>query len=348
MSNSKITDVVRVGIDIAKEVFQVHAVDKHGRICMRKTVSRQKLLELTAQMPQCLIGMEACSGSNYWAKEFQKQGHRVGLMAAHRVKGYVSSGNKDDKIDAEAICEAVGRPNMKFVVCKHQEQLDIQALHRYRQQVSKQATAVANQIRGMLLEYGIAIPKGITNVLKRVPSILEDADNGLSSMLRNLLQEMHGELNEVENRITKITKTIEHVCQSNDICKRVCKIPGIGPITATALYASMGNGRQFKNGREAAAWLGMIPRHKGTGGKTFNGKLSKKGSRYIKMLTIQGGRSVLIAEQKKEKSKVVDLQKRRCGNIAAVACAHRNIRIAWALMARGEEYRPTILNKKVA
>jgi len=342
MSENKITNIVRVGIDIAKLVFQVHGVDKYGKVCIQAKISRHKLLQFTAQLRPCLIGMEACGGAHYWATEFQKQGHKVGLMAGHRVKSYVTSGNKDDKVDAAAICEAVGRPTMIFIPCKSQRQLEIQALHRHREQLSKLVNILSNQIRGLLLEHGLVIPIGVNNITKKVPGFLEDADNGLSGTMRILIQKIYNQFKETEHKLADVNKTIELFCKEDETCRRICKIPGIGPITATALYAAIGNGRQFKNGRGAAAWLGIIPRHSGSGGKTINGKLSRKGNRYIKTLAIQGGRSIVQASKRKNDKRSVGinaLQNRKGNNITAVACAHRNIRIAWALMARNEEYK---------
>lgn len=339
---AKIVDVVRVGIDIAKTVFQIHAVDRFGKTCMSMKVSRSKLLSVTAQFPPSLIGMEACSGAHYWAKEFEKQGHKVGLMAGHRVKVFVTSGNKDDKVDAEAICEAVGRPNMIFVPCKPDSQLEIQALHCHRTQLIKLSTALSNQIRGLLLEYGILIPKGIHHVSKRVPDIIEDAENNLSTMMRSLIQTIYDQFKDTGKRLLEATMKIETLSKTNPTCQKITKVTGIGPITATALYAAIGNGRQFKKGRDAAAWLGIIPSHRGSGGKTQNGRLSRRGNRYLKTLLIQGARSAILAAKKKtdQRSNYINAMVNRKGsNITAVACAHRNIRIAWALMARDEEYR---------
>ncbi len=342
MSESKIANVTRVGIDIAKTVFQIHGVDKYGNVQMQSKVSRSKLLHFTTHLPPCLIGMEACSGSHYWAKEFTKQGHTVGLMAGHRVKPYVVSGNKDDKVDAAAICEAVGRPSMVFVQCKSNRQLEVQALHRQRAQLSKLINVLSNQMRGLLLEYGLIIPKGITYITKKIPDYLEDAENGLGVTMRTLIKAIYDQFKDTEIRLIDVNATIERFCKGDDACQRICKIPGIGPVTATALYAAIGNGRQFKNGREAAAWLGIIPCHRGSGGKNVNGKLSRKGNRYLKTLAIQGGRSVVLSSRLKNDKRSVcvnSLQNRKGNNITAVACAHRNIRIAWVLLAQNKEYK---------
>lgn len=345
MSEGKIVNVVRVGIDIAKTVFQVHGVDRHGKVVIQRKISREKLLEYTVQLPPVLIGMEACGGAHYWAREFEKQGHKVGILSGHRVKPYVVSGNKDDKVDAEAICEAVGRPKMIFVPCKSTAQLEVQALHRQREQLTKLVTALSNQMRGLLLECGLIIPKGVEHIPQKIPSYLEDAENGLSTTMRRIIQGIYRQFQDTRVGLADVTTEIEQYSKTNVLCSRICKIPGIGPITATALYAAIGNGRQFKNGRGAAAWLGIIPTHRGSGGKTVNGKMSRKGNRYIKTLAIQGGRSVVLAARRKGDKRsmaITEMQHRKGNNITAVSCAHRNIRVAWALLSGDVEYRAAV------
>ncbi len=289
-----------------------------------------------------MIGLEACSGNHFLAKEFNKQGHDARLMAGQRVKPYVTSGNKNDKVDAEAICEAVGRPNMIFVPIKSTEQLDIQALHRHCKQLSKRVNQLSNQMRGFLIENGIVIPKGISHTIKNIPLILEDAENTLSHVMRELIHCIYRQLLDARQALASIQLQIKQCCESHPLVKKLCAIPGIGPMTATALYAAIGNGRQFKNGREAAAWLGLIPRHVGSGGKTYTKKLSKRGNRYLKTLAIQGGRSLVLVSRKKDdpRSKIIQEYENRKGhNLAAVASAHHNIKIAWALLAKGQVYK---------
>ncbi len=343
MSKIKITNrPVQMGIDLAKNVFQIHAVDKYGEKCVDIKVSRKNLLALTQQLPPCLIGMEACSGSHYWARAFKAQGHDARLMAAQHVKPYRKSTHKDDKIDAESICEAVGRPTMLFVPIKPHDQLDVQAVHRARQQLMKSQNVLANQIRGFLIEYGICIPKGVSHVYRQIPCIIEDAEIPISMLMRDLLKGLYEQLTSIKAKIKEFNDHLQLICKENAICKRVEKIPGIGPVTATALFAAIGKGNQFKNGREAAAWLGLIPRHKGTGGKTFVMKMSKRGNRYLKSIAIQGGRALVLACQKrtdKYSTHVNRLRERKGYNVAAVACAHRAIRVAWAVMKNNEEYR---------
>lgn len=342
MSKTKINNVVRVGIDTAKSVFALHGVDKYGKKCFVKTLSRKKLLAFTANLQPCLIAMESCGGNHYWAKEFNKQGHDARLIAACHVKPYVSSNNKDDTVDAEAICEAAGRPKMKFVPIKSNEQLEIQALHRHRQQLTKLATQLSNQMRGLLLEHGIVIPKGIHYISQRIPLIVEDAEYNLSGFMRDLINDIYIQFTDSKKSLEKIDKRIEEFCKNHSLCKKACEVPGIGPITATALYAAIGNGKQFKNGRGLAQWLGLIPSHKGSGGRNKNGRLSKKGNRYVKTLAIQGGRSVVLASKRKVdpySKRIQEMEKRKGHNMTAIACAHKSIKIAWVLMSKDEEYK---------
>jgi transposase len=343
MSNKETTKrPVQMGIDLAKNVFQLYGVDKYGKKCLSMKVSRKNLLAYTQQLPPCLIGMEACSGSHYWARAFKAQGHDARLMAAQHVKPYRKSIHKDDKIDAESICEAVGRPTMLFVPIKPHDQLDVQAIHRARQQLMKSQNVLANQMRGFLIEYGICIPKGVSHVYRQVPLIIEDADNTLSLTMRDLLHGLYEQLKIIKERIKAFNEQLQTICKNNTICQRAEKVPGIGPVTATALFAAIGKGDQFKNGREAAAWLGMVPYHKGTGGKTYVIKMSKRGNRYLKSIAIQGGRALVLACQKRDDKYSIyvnQLRERKGYNVAAVACAHRAIRVAWAVMRNDEEYR---------
>lgn len=250
--------VVRLGIDIAKNVFQLHGVDKHDKPIIKRSVRRSNLLSVTANMPPCTIGMEACGSAHYWAREFAKQGHEVKLVAAQFVKPYVKN-NKNDARDADAICEVISRPRTHHVCIKTIEQHDIQALHRVRQSIQQMRVAQSNQIRGLLMEYGIIIPKGVGNIRKQLPDILEDAENGLTSLFRELLSDLYSNFLQQNKRLHDINKSIENVCKTNDICFRLSEIRGIGSKIATALYAAAGNGHQFSNGRFMSAWLGLIP-----------------------------------------------------------------------------------------
>ena len=330
-----------VGIDLAKSVFHLHGLDKSGHTMMRKRLSRQKLIELMAQLPPCLVGMEACGGSHDWARRLMAMGHDVRLISPQFVKPYVKS-NKNDASDAAAICEAVQRPDMRFVPIKSVEQQDIQSLHRARSLVVSHRTAQANQMRGLMLEYGVVIAKSVAALRKAVPEILEDADNALTPMFRELLCGLWEEMLRLDQRISTYDAEIKHLSEQSEVCKRLMTIPGIGPMVSTALVAAVADGKAFKSGREMAAWLGLVPRQHSTGGKPRLLGISKRGDVYLRKLLIHGARAALRwADRKQDRRSrwVSDLATRRGQNIAAVALANKTVRTAWALMTREEEYR---------
>ena len=330
-----------LGIDLAKQSFQVHGVDGNGKVVVRKTLSREKLLEYMAQLKPCLVGMEACGGTHDFARKFQKYGHTARLMAPQFVKPYVKS-NKNDRADAEAICEAVQRPNMRFVPIKSVDQQDLQSLHRVRSMVIAHRTALINQIRGLLMEYGIIIPKGANQARSRLPDIMADTANGLTEEMRALLIGLHSELLHMDARAKEHKDKIEMTAKHHPVCQVLLAIPGIGPMIATALVASVGDPSVFKNGREMAAWLGLVPRQHSTGGKDRLFGISKRGDVYLRTLLIHGARAAIRVADKKEDWRsqwMVDLKTRRGENIAAVALANKNVRIAWALLTKDEKYR---------
>jgi transposase len=285
--------------------------------------------------------MEACGGSNYWAREFQKLGHEVKLMSPQFVKPYVKS-NKNDRADAEAICEAVSRPNMRFVAVKQVEQQDIQSLHRVRERLVKTRTALSNEIRGLLQEYGIVLPRKIGQLVSGLPLIIESSGSQLTSMSQELLRNLLEELNAINERVLGYDKKIKSIHDAHPVCKRLSKIPGVGPITATALIASVTDPSVFRNGRELAAWLGLVPKQNSSGGKEKLLGISKRGDVYIRKLLIHGARAALYWIDGKEDRRSVWARKiieKRGMNRAAVALANKNARTIWVLMARGEEYR---------
>jgi len=338
---SKAGNIKVVGIDLAKNTFHLHGVDGHGEIVMRKRLSRNKLMAFMANLPSCLIGMEACGGSHDWARKFRTMGHDVRLMSPQFVKPYVKS-NKNDIADAEAICEAVQRPNMRFVPMKSIEQQDIQSLHRAREQAVKNRTAQSNQIRGLLMEYGIVLGKGIAKLRKSLPEILEDADNGLTPLFREALCDLNDELRRQGERISAYDAKIKVLSTQSDACQRLMTIPGIGSMTATALAASVGDAKVFKSGREMSAWLGLVPRQCSTGGKPKLLGISKRGDTYLRKLVIHGARSALRFADKKQDVRsrwAVDVRSRRGQNIAAVALANKMVRSAWVLLSRSEAYK---------
>jgi len=294
-----------------------------------------------AQLTTCLVAMEACGGSHYWARKFEDMGHDVRLISPQFVKPYVKS-NKNDEADAEAICEAVQRPNMRFVPIKNIEQQDIQSIHRAREQVVCRRTAQGNQIRGLLMEYGLVIPQGRKVLCGQLPDILADADNGLSLMFRDLLSGLWEEMIHLEQRVAEYDLQIETLSKQSEVCQRLMTVPGVGPMVATALVASVADGKVFKSGREMAAWLGLVPRQHSTGGKPKLLGISKRGDTYLRKLIIHGARAALRWTDKKNDKRSVwatSLKERRGQNVAAVALANKIVRTAWVLITRNEDYQ---------
>jgi transposase len=341
-------NITTVGIDLAKLVFQVHGVDARGKAVLRKQLKRPQIGAFFAQLPACLIGMEACGGAHFWARKLTDLGHTVKLIAPQFVKPYVKT-NKNDVADAEAICEAVGRPNMRFVPIKNTEQQALLGLHRARQGFVKERTAQANQIRGLLAEYGLTIPVGIRCIERKVPEFLEDGENGLSGVSRALFARLFEHFRALDRQVVELEHEINVWHRENADSQRLDAIPGVGPLTATALVASVGDANAFHNGRQFAAWLGLVPRQSSTGGKTNLLGISKRGDTYLRTLLIHGARAVLQnLRRHPERSDgwLARVAVRRNPNIAAVALANKNARTVWALLAHGREYqagyRPTI------
>jgi transposase len=302
-----------LGIDLAKNVFQLHGVDERGRIVVQQRVSRAKLRETVAQLPPCVIGMEACASAQYWAREFQQLGHTVKLISPQFVKPYVK-GNKNDSRDAEAICEAVSRPHMRFVPLKTVESQDIQALHRMCSRLIKERTALGNQVRGLLAERGIVIAQGITRLRKQLPTIVEDGDNELTPLSRELLREMYEELLVLDERITCADQKVQRVFAQNAHCQKLAHVEGIGPVVATALVAAIGNAKEFANGRHLAAWLGLVPRQCSSGGRERLLGISKRGNRYLRTLLIHGARATMHRARHKTDARsrwIMSLKQRR-------------------------------------
>ena len=332
--------VARVGLDIAKSVFQLHAVDVHGKPVFRKTLSRGEMLGFFAKLTPCLIGIEACAGSHYWARELIKLGHDARLMAAQFVSPY-RKGGKNDANDAEAICEAVGRPNMRFVPVKSEEAQAVLAVHRARALTVSERTALINQVRGLLGEFGIVTGAGTAHARKLLADIGTGARQ-LPALARETIGELHDRLRALDERILAYDRKISALAKQSEPAQRLMAIEGVGPITATALVASVGNAQAFKNGRQFAAWLGLVPRQNSSGGKTRLGSISKRGDVMLRTLLIHGTRSALqrMANKTDQKSLWVEaLKARSCSNVAAVALAAKNARIIWAMLARGTEYR---------
>lgn len=332
--------IARVGLDIAKSVFQLHGVDVHGKPVFRKTLSRGEMLSFFAKLTPCLIGIEACAGSHYWARELIKFGHDARLMAAQFVSPY-RKGGKNDVNDAEAICEAVGRPNMRFVPVKSEEAQAVLAVHRARTLTVSERTALINQARGLLGEFGIVTGAGTAQARKLLAEI-GTGGRRLPVLARETIGELHDRLRALDERILVYDRKISALAKQSESARRLMAIEGVGPITATALVASVGNAQAFKNGRQFAAWLGLTPRQNSSGGKTKLGSISKRGDVMLRTLLIHGTRSALqrMANKTDQKSLWAEaLKARSCSNVAAVALAAKNARIIWAMLARGTEYR---------
>jgi transposase len=332
--------ITTIGIDLAKNVFQVHGINERGQAVLKKQLNRSQVMAFFANLPPCLIGMEACSSAHHWARKLQELGHTARLIAPQFVKPYVKS-NKNDAADAEAICEAAGRPNMRFVPIKSIEQQAVLALHRARHALVKARTAQANQIRGLLGEFGLIIPKGITHISTRVPEFLEDADNELPGEFRSLIHRLTQHLKELGRQVDEIGAQIGAWHRESAESQRLGAVPGIGPITASALVASIADAKTFKNGRQLAAWLGLVPRQNSSGGKNLLLGISKRGDAYLRTLLIHGARAVIsrIRQNQHRNVWLLKLMERRNRNVAAVALANKNARIVWALLARDRQFR---------
>ncbi len=353
-------EIRTIGIDLGKTVFHFVGVNARGQVVVRKKGSRTQLLRFTSNLRECLIGMEACGGAHFLGRALREQGHDVRLMPAQYVKPYVKT-NKNDYIDAEACSEAVTRPTMRFVPIKTDDQLDLQSLHRVRERWVVRRTAVINQIRGMLLERGITICKGRHHIEESLPGILEDADNKLSGALRVLLtqlrlemQYLHGQIEETD-KLTAVINQIRGMLLERGItickCRRLVAIPGIGPITATATVAAIGNGAAFKKGRGFSAWLGVVPGEHSTGGKQKLTGTSRRGNKYLRKLFVQGAHTVLLQKTKQSSGLstwLVNLTSRKRKQVATVALANKMARMAWAVLFKGEAYRPPSVPQVIA
>jgi transposase len=333
--------VTTIGLDIAKQVFQVHGADKAGRMVLRRKLRRSEVARFFSEQPPCLVGIEASGSAHYWARVLGGLGHTVRLMAPQFVKPYVKS-NKNDANDAEAICEAVTRPSMRFVPQKSVEQQDLQSLHRVRSRLVSCRTQLVNQIRGLLAEYGIVLPQHPGQVRRGLPTVLEDAENQLTGFGRELFQSLYEELVQLDEKIGDADDRIQIAFQRTPDCQRIAAVEGVGPLIATAIVAAISNGRAFENGRQFSAWLGLVPRQNSSGGKSRLLGISKRGDTYLRTLLIHGARSVVYrAKTKTDKRSlwINDKQQRLGTSKACVAVANKNARIIWSLIAREQEYR---------
>ena len=336
------TVVARVGIDLAKNVFHVYAVDAREHPVFSRSVTRKQLRELLAPIPPCIVATESCGTAHHWARYARHFGHTSRIVASHYVTPY-RKGNKHDAADAEAICEASGRPGMRFVPPKGIEQQDIQCLHRIRQRRMEERTALINQMRGLLLEFGIPVRLGPGGLRRGIPVILNDDRNELSNRGRRLIAALYNEWMELERWIAEVDRDLQQIFRESAACQRLAKIGGIGPLISTALVAAVGNGREFRNGRHLAAWLGLVPRQHSSGGQKRLLGISKRGDSYLRALFIHGARALLkIAHRRSDAicRWAATLEARRGFNVATVALANKNARVAWALLAHEEGLRP--------
>ena len=345
-------NITRVGVDIAKTVFHVHAVDRHGSLVWQAKLKRNQWLTALSERlaPGAEIGMEACASAHHWAREIRKRGYTVKLIAAQFVKPYVKS-NKNDLVDAEAICEAMSRPGMRFVTVKSVEQQDIQAAHRIREELVGQRTAKSNQIRGLVGEYGVIAPVGIHQLRRALPLWLEDADNGLTHDFRALLADLADDLRHLDNRISALDERIAASVKKDPVARRLLELRGVGPLTASALAGALGDGSAFSKGRDFAASVGLTPRQHSTGGKDRLLGISKRGDSYLRKLLVHGARSVIRHAKGRDDGLSEWLQAlsaRKHANVVAVALANKTARVAWSMVRNDLDYDPSLASGRQA
>lgn len=331
-----------VGLDLAKSVFQVHGADEAGRPVLRRRLRRSQLLGFFCGLDPCLVAMEACAGAHHFARELQDMGHEVRLIPPQYVRPFVKT-NKNDAADAEAICEAAQRPTMRFAPVKSREQQSVLMIHRARDLLVRQRTMLINALRGHLAEFGIVVARGRCNMGKLI-DVVEDAQDGrLPALAREVLQTFAGQLRHVGERIAELERKLKVWHRGNEASRRLTAIPGVGLITATALVATIGDASQFSSGRQLAAWLGIVPKQKSSGGKERLGRISKHGDGYIRRLLVHGARASLRWSRRDKEKRSPWLEAmlaRRPTNVVLVAMANKTARIAWAMLARQQAYRP--------
>jgi len=335
-------ETITIGLDLAKTVFQLHGVDADGAVTVRKTLRRAQVRPFFEKLPPCLVGIEACGTSHHWARELISLGHEVRLMPPAYVKAYVKRG-KNDAVDAEAICEAVTRPTMRFVAVKSREQQAVLSLHRVRRLLIGQRTQLVNMMRSQLAEFGIAIPAGLEKALQTARQIVDDeAASDLPPQAAEAVGMLCQQILEIHARLRQLDLRLAALKRSDEVACRLATIPGIGPIGATALAASVTDPHQFRSGRQFAAWLGLTPRQRSSGGKECLGRITKMGDKYLRQLLVIGATSLI--RQAKHRPETVDprlvaLLARKPARVASVAMANKMARIAWAIMSRCEVYQ---------
>jgi transposase len=344
MSEKIIPEIAVVGIDIGKNTFHVIGLDCRGAVVLRQRWTRRQVAARFANMPPCLIGMEACVGAHHLSRQLKALGHDARLMPAKYVRPY-SKGQKNDFRDAEAIAEAVQRPTMRFVATKTAEQLDLQALHRVRERLVSQRTGIINQIRAFLLERGIAVRQGYRFLRTELPGILAAPSDVLSPRMARIIEDLAADWRRLDERVERLSIDIELLAHNDAGCERLMSVPGIGPVISSAMVAAIGTGEAFSRGRDFAAWLGLVPRQISTGDRTILGSISKRGNRYLRVLFVQAAWVVLIKPKSWErhglKSWIEAARKRLHHNVLAIALANKLARIAWSVLARGRGFEAT-------
>lgn len=333
-----------IGIDLAKNIFHACVMNTRGQVLRRAQLNRRELGAWVANQQAGIVAIEACGGSHYWARTFQALGFEVRMIAAHFVKPFVKS-NKNDKIDAEAICEAASRPQMRFISTRTEEQQDVQNLHRIRDRLVSQRTALANEIRGFLGEYGTILPQGISAIRSKLAALLEKEAPQHSALWKETFAELSTEFRELDKRILEYSNRLERHAKSDERCKRLLEIPGVGFITASAIVAAVGNPADFKNGRQFAAWLGLVPKQFSSGGKQRLGTISKRGDSYLRKLLVQGALSYRLSLAKKLATAdpikkplksterwFIQLSQRKSGKLPIVAMANKTARMIWVVL----------------
>src|SRR5271169_5941954 len=340
-----------VGIDIGKNAFHVVGHDERGAIVLHQKWSRGQVAERFANLPPCLVGMEACVGAHHLSRRLKALGHDARLMPARYVRPY-SKGQKNDFRDAEAIAEAVQRPTMKFVATKTADQLDLQALHRVRERLVSQRTGIINQIRAFLLERGVAVRQGQRFLRAELPRILAAPSDVLSPRMVRLIEDLAGDWRRLDERIEGLSSEIEAIAYQDAGCERLMSVPGIGPIISSATVAAIGTGEAFSKGRDFGAWLGLVPRQMSTGGRTILGPISKRGNRYLRVLFVQAARAVLLRPQSWEKHGLkswIEAAARRLNRFKlAIALANKIARIAWGVLHGGRNFEVRSMDEVAA
>jgi transposase len=333
-----------VGLDLAKNVFQVHAADRDGRAIHNRRLTRGQVLRYFTALPPCVVGMEACASAHHWGRQLQQVGHTVRLMAPAFVQPYRKSG-KNDANDAAAICEAVQRPSMRFVSVKTAEQQSTLVLHRLRQQQMRNRVALINQVRGLLAEFGVIVRQGPHHLRATLPELLEDASNSLPPPTRRALARMRAHLLDIEAVIQDLDSQIEQQIAIDVDAQRLLSIPGVGPLTASAAAAMVGDATAFRNGRQFAAWAGLVPRQNSSGGKQQLGSITKKGDPYLRTLLVHSARAFYVrAKTSKDPraSWVLHLAETKGAAVAIVALAAKHARIIWAMLSRQRAFDPEL------